>query len=311
MSFPIIPSQPFNRYSQSASTSPNPTPPAEVDPTTPATSVSGEPQASASVQQQYLTPKNLLIAAGGVAALIIAGLGIRNRNWKFWEDATQLKPLQNQVAELEEALAKQAEAVKASIPEVSYTGGNPHGIPESSEGSLKRGFRWRNPLKNDPIVKRANIAEVLKQEGVTFEPNKGGYLLNGKPINPLAELVDNELYLARENNKAPDFTALLNKYPQLRVLVKEKEGYVRVSNLETGVVSYLPHSKKWDSSSVPYGEMRDLIENKIFVLPPNEQSSNFNRFTARFSVPKHRYGHRVYRNGEAVQFLPGLLEPNK
>jgi hypothetical protein len=311
MSLPINPSQPFNAYSRPASTSPNLASPVEVNPTTQATSaVSGEQPASDPVQQ-YLTPKNLLIAAGGVVALIVAGLGIRNRNWKFWEDATQNKALQNKVAELETQLAKQAEVVEAYVSEVSYTGGNPHGIPESSEGSLKRGFRWRNPLKKDPIVKRANIAEVLKQEGVTFEPNKGGYLLNGKPINPLAELVDNELYLARANNKAPDFTALLDKYPQLRVLVKEKEGYVRVSNLETGVVSYVPHAKKWDSSSVPYGEMRDLIENKIFVLPPNEQSSNFNRFTARFSVPKHRYGHRVYRNGEAVQFLPGLLEPNK
>jgi hypothetical protein len=304
MSLPINPSQSFNAYSRPASTSPNLASPVEVNPTTQATSaVSGEQPASDPVQQ-YLTPKNLLIAAGGVAALIIAGLGIRNRNWKFWEDATQNKAFQNKVAELEEALAKQAEAVKASIPEVSYTGGNPHGIPESSEGSLKRGFRWRRPFKNDPIVKRANIAEVLKQEGVTFN---GGYLLNGKPINPLAELVDNELYLAREHNRAPNFTALLREHPELRV--EEKKGYYCVSNLETGVVSYLPHAKKWDSSSVPYGEMRYLIDKKIFVLPPNEQSGGFS-WNTRFRVPKHRYPHLVYRNGEVVQLLPGLLQPN-
>jgi hypothetical protein len=311
MSLPINPSQSFNAYSRPASTSPNLASPVEVDPTTPATSVSGEQPASAPVQQ-YLTPKNLLIVAGGVAALIIAGLGIRNCNWEFLKNSSQNKALQNKVAELEEALAKGTKAVAEATQNTSeavlnYRGGNPFEIKLGDDykelgviQSLMRKFDKRQrpsyALNNE-----------LLAEGFTNKSSK--YYLHNKPINgdythQVRQILDEHI----AENTPLDFQAILDKNPHLQI--EDRERIIRLINFAEGTVSIIPKppKNKWTLSSIPFSQVQKWVNEGRFVLPPNKKLENYNRKTT-FSIAVNGFPTEVYRQGKA-RCLRGLLQPN-
>ncbi len=103
-SYSLNPNVPQSNYTPAPITkaSANATPPA----------VAKAPPAS-SEKESLTSPKNLAIGAGGILTLGMIALGIRNRNFKFWEDAVgvESKNLKNTVESLETRVAETTEEI--------------------------------------------------------------------------------------------------------------------------------------------------------------------------------------------------------
>jgi hypothetical protein len=155
------------------STNTTPTPPA----------VAKAPPAP-SEPQSLVTPKNIAIGAGALAALTMVGMGIRNRNFKFWENAVDLekKNLENTAQSLKEEIAQQAN----KIDELEKSGGSEKPpsyhdfddvddlnspVEDTNPAKEKGWFQW--PFSGKAEKKKPPVAPPSKDIVISFDtPSK-------------------------------------------------------------------------------------------------------------------------------------------
>ena len=315
MSYSLNPNLPQSNYTVAPVTraTTNATPPAVAKPV-PAT------EKEDSSNNSMTSPKNLGIGVAALAALTMVGLGIRNRNWKFWEDAVSLekKNLENTAKSLEAQVTEKADEMTRFKSQASQTGevnkpsvvsdiGNSHKVPLKADSSE----RWwgssmlRHTFGKQPDMRPAVIPQALKDEGFTYTTK--GYKQNGSLINPLADKVDAEIWrhlTGGSGQRQLDLTSLLRNNRELKL--ENKKNYLRVINEREGVVSYVP---LMNTETISHKQMSDWVKDGLFVLPNNQKIGDYPSRTS-FSIPKGGFPHAIYRNGEKIHQFVGFLVPN-